>query len=74
MARDANGVYTLPLPDVQANTTIQSVWANTTMDDIATALTDSLDRQGRGGMLAPFQFSDGAEAAPGAGHIAPGSQ
>jgi hypothetical protein len=34
------------------------------MDDVASALTDSLDRQGRGGMLAPFRFADGTAGAP----------
>jgi hypothetical protein len=36
------------------------------MDDIAIALSDSLDRYGRGGMLAPFKFADGSLQAPGA--------
>jgi hypothetical protein len=36
------------------------------MDDIAQALTESLDRGGRGGMLAPFRFSDGTIMQPGA--------
>ena len=67
MSRDSSGNYTLP-PDnpVVAGTVITDVWANTTMDDIAQALTDSLDRYGRGGMLAPFRFADGTIAAPGA--------
>lgn len=65
MGRLSNGDYQLPLPDVAPGTTIESVWANTTMNDIETALTDSLDRQGRGGMLAPLKFNDGAVGAPG---------
>jgi hypothetical protein len=36
------------------------------MDDIAEALSASLDRYGRGGMLAPFKFADGTRQAPGA--------
>ena len=36
------------------------------MNDIATALTDSLDRNGRGGMSASFSFVDGTEGSPGA--------
>jgi hypothetical protein len=35
------------------------------MDDIATALTDSLSRSGLGGMLVPFENSDGSKIAPG---------
>jgi hypothetical protein len=67
MSRDSSGNYTLP-PDnpVVAGTVITDVWANTTMDDIAQALTDSLDRYGRGGMQAPFRFADGTAPAPGA--------
>ena len=67
MPRDANGNYTLPAGNpVVSGSIITSAWANTTMSDVANALTDSLDRYGRGGMLAPFTFSDGTEGAPGA--------
>ena len=67
MARDSNGVYTLPAGNpVQGGTVITSGWANTSLADIETALTDSLDRRGRGGMLAAFKFSDGTAATPGA--------
>ena len=67
MARDSAGNYSLPPGNpVQPGTTIETNWANTTMDDVAQALTDSLDRNGRGGMLAPFKFADGAVNAPGA--------
>jgi len=67
MPRDNNGNYTLATGNpVQAGTVIQSVWANQTMEDIGSALSDSLDRYGRGGMLAPFFFTDGAVNAPGA--------
>ena len=64
MARDTNGTYTLEFgspSNVQPGTTIQSAWANGTLDDIADALTNSLDRQGRGGMLAPFKFANGLQ-------------
>jgi hypothetical protein len=64
MPRSVSGNYTLPLPPVVPNTTIEAAWANTTDDDIAQALTDSLDRFGRGGMVAPFRLVDGAEAIP----------
>ena len=67
MPRDANGTYTLPAGNpVVSGTIITAAWANTTMPDIGQALTDSLDRYGRGGMLAPFKFNDGAVSAPGA--------
>ena len=67
MARDTNGTYTLEFgspSNVQPGTTIQSAWANGTLDDIAEALTNSLDRQGRGGMLAPFKFANGLQTEP----------
>jgi len=67
MPRDLSGDYYLPNGNpVASGTIIQSTWANTTMDDIAAALSDSLDRYGRGGMLAPFKFFDGTVQAPGA--------
>lgn len=66
MPRDANGNFTLPAGNpVVTGTTIESAWANTTMDDIKQGLTDSLDRYGRGGMQAPFRFVDGTAGAPG---------
>ena len=65
MPRDANGDYTKPLPDVVAGDVIQSGWANTTIADLEQAMTDSLDRNGRGGMLAPFLNADGVVNAPG---------
>ncbi len=54
MPRASNGVYTLPntVNPVVPGTTITSIWANSTMTDIGAALTDSLDRYGRGSMAA----------------------
>lgn len=47
MPRDVNGVYTLPAGNpVIPNTIIATNWANTTMDDIAAALTASLSIDG----------------------------
>ncbi len=65
MPRNASGVYSLPLPPVVPNTLIEADYENTTSDDIATALTDSLDRFGRGGMAGPFRLVDGTQTAPG---------
>jgi len=65
MPRDSSGSYTLPAGNpVVTGTVISSTWANPTMSDVASALTDSLDRYGRGGMLAPFKFADGTINAP----------
>ena len=65
MPRDTNGVYSLPLPDVQPATTIEDSWANTTMNDLAAALTDSLSRTGQGGMQYPLTFGSGDVNDPG---------
>jgi len=66
MPRDGSGTYTLPAGNpVISGTIIDVTWANPTMTDIATALTDSLSRTGSGGMLVPFQNADGTVALPG---------
>ena len=66
MPRDSNGNYTLPPGNpVVTGTTIESGWANPTMSDIGAELTNSLDRDGRGGMRAPFRFVNGTVGAPG---------
>jgi hypothetical protein len=66
MPRDSNGVYGLPLGNpVVSDTVIETDWANPTMGDVATELTRSLDRLGRGPMQAPLLLVDGARAAPG---------
>ena len=65
MSRDANGNYTLPTgnPVITGNT-IDSSWANDTMVDIGTELTNSLDRFGKGGMAAPLRLTDGSVTVP----------
>lgn len=65
MPRNAAGVYSLPLPPVVTGTTIAATFENTTDTDLAAEITNSLDRNGRGGMLAPFKIADGTVAAPG---------
>lgn len=65
MPRDSSGNYTLPAGNpVISGTVITSNWANTTMPDLALAMTDSLSRTGQGGMLAPLPFVDGALLTP----------
>ena len=64
MPRDISGNYTLPFGPVEPDTTISTLWANPTMDDLAAEMTNSLDREGRGGMIQPLQLSDGADFAP----------
>ena len=66
MPRNSSGTYTLPAGNpVVTGTLIESTWANPTMSDIGSSITDSLDRFGRGGMLAPLRFVDGTVSAPG---------
>ena len=66
MSRNASGTYTLPSGNpVSSGTDITVTWGNNTMNDIATELTDSLSRSGKGGMLAPMLFNDGTESVPG---------
>lgn len=61
MSRDSNGTYTLPAPynPVTTLTKITSAWANTTLTDLATEVTNSLDRNGRGPMLARLKLING---------------
>lgn len=44
---------------------IASTWDNQTMSDLRTEMTNSLDRNGRGGMLAQFLTIDGTACRPG---------
>jgi hypothetical protein len=65
MPRNSSGNYTLPAGNpVVPNTLIETTWANPTMSDLGSALTDSLDRFGRGGMLAVLKLVDGTGVQP----------
>jgi hypothetical protein len=66
MSRNSAGTYSLPVTGnpVVPGTSVSSTWANTTFADIATEVSSSLDRQGRGPMLAPLQLQDGVVGAP----------
>lgn len=66
MPRDSSGNMTLPAGNpVVADTKITTAWANPTMSDLASEIEDSLSRSGKGGMLVPFQHSDGTAVSPG---------
>lgn len=66
MPRNSAGVYTLPSGNpVAQGTVISANWANDTLGDIASELTQSLDRNGRGGMKVQVKNADGTEALPG---------
>jgi hypothetical protein len=65
MPRDSSGNYTLPAGNpVVTGTTIASSWGNTTLNDIGSVLTNSLDRNGNGHMLAPLTVPNGVVGAP----------
>jgi microcystin-dependent protein len=59
MSRNQSGNYSLPLPPVNPGDTVESQWANLSLGDIGEALTQSLDRSGRGAMLAPLILAPG---------------
>jgi len=66
MARNSAGTYTVPAATnpVVPGTNISTTWANGTLGDLASEMTDSLSRSGKGGMTAPLRTADGAVAAP----------
>lgn len=64
-SRISSGVYSLPAGNpVVTGTAVNSTVHNATMADIATEITNSLDRGGRGAMTAPLQHSSGTVSAP----------
>jgi len=66
-SRNAAGTFSLFTPGnpVVTATTISSAWANNTLNDLATEMTDSLSRSGKGAMLASLQLFDGTVTSPG---------
>lgn len=65
MARNSGGTYSLPAGQpVVTGATIDATVFNTLTTDLATEMTDSLDRSGKGAMLAPLQLPNGADVLP----------
>lgn len=65
MSRNGSGTFTLSVGNpVVTGTPVSSTWANGTMGDLATEVTDSLSRSGKGAMLAPLELTDGSVTAP----------
>jgi hypothetical protein len=66
MARNSSGTHTLPASTnpVITGTNITPTWANGTLSDLSTEITDSLSRSGKGGMTAPLRCADGSVTAP----------
>jgi hypothetical protein len=58
MSRNGSGVYSLPAGNpVVTGTTISSTWANTTLNDIATALTGSVSADGQTPITGPLNLN-----------------
>jgi len=58
MSRNGSGVYTLPAGNpVVSQTVISSTWANNTMNDLASALTDSVAADGQTPMTGPLNMN-----------------
>jgi hypothetical protein len=66
VARNSAGTFTLPpaTNPVVSGTQITPNWANGTLSDVATEITDSLSRSGKGGMTAPLRTADGVVGTP----------
>ena len=63
MPRNGSGIYSLPAGNpVVAGTTIESDWANTTLDDIAAAVTASLPRDGSAPMTGDLVLASSTPA------------
>jgi hypothetical protein len=66
MARAPDGGYALAANNpIVAGTTIESSWANATMNDMRIAMEDSLSRSGKGSMTAQFKGTPGSASSPG---------
>lgn len=66
MPRNSGGVYSLPAGNpVVTGEVISSAWANSTLSDLATAMTGSLSNSGQGGMLAALNLFAGTIGTPG---------
>jgi hypothetical protein len=64
-ARNSSGTYSLPAGNpVVSGTAVNSTVHNNTTSDIATELTDSLSRSGKGAMTAPLELANGTVALP----------
>jgi hypothetical protein len=66
MPRNGSGTFTLVSGNpVVSGTVIESTWANNTLADIADSITNSLARNGEGGMTAALRLVDGTVSVPG---------
>ena len=59
MSRNGSGTYTLPAGNpVVTGTTISTTWANNTLTDIATALTQSVSSDGQTPMTGALEMGN----------------
>jgi hypothetical protein len=66
MPRNSNGTYQLPIGNpVTSGTVISANWANTTIPDLATAISGTLTIDGTAPMTGPLKISDGVVSYPG---------
>lgn len=66
MSRNSGGTYALPAGQpVVSGTTISATTFNTLTADLASEVTDSLSRSGKGSMTAPIRVPDGDQDQPG---------
>lgn len=64
MPRNSAGLFTIAEPAFIPGTTALSAKVNSNNSDIGAEITDSLNRSGKGGMLAQLKLTDGTAAAP----------
>lgn len=65
MPRNSSGTFSLPAGQpVVTGATIDATVFNTLTADLASEITDSLDRSGKGAMLQPLQLTDGDDTHP----------
>lgn len=64
MPRNGSGTYSLPQSSFVAGSVISSSAVNSDFNDIATALTGSLARDGQAGMTGQLKVADGSTVAP----------
>jgi Chaperone of endosialidase len=73
MSRNGTGTYALPLPPVVSGTTIDPIHFNTTLNDVAVGITESLPVDGQRSMTGPFKLASGTAANPAFGFNAESS-
>lgn len=71
MSRNGSGVYSLPAGNpVVTNTTISSTWANSTLTDLANAMTGSVASDGQTPMTGPLNMNSNKITGVTAGTVA----